>query len=591
MAIHPDNRHIVAGGRDGTIRIWDIGIARRPRVLRGHSVPVRCVAISRDGRSLASGDDGHAVRLWDLSAGRSRALQGHEAGLRSVAFSPDGRHLLSTDASGRIVQWDVASGAREFGLLHEHAEASAQARQQPGTSPGSMADYTPDGRRIVSASLDEWIMIWDVATRELLEELHGQSNILGFSISGDGRRMAVADQTASIKVYDLDHLQADPLTFPGNATRNSDVVISPDGRALASVDRNNLIRLQDSRTGQTFDLFEGTTAGVQNCHAFSPDGRMLATVARNEIHLRRLTRETGGITLVDGLGPVRRMAASADGRRLALARDDDRIIVCDAATGRAIQTLDGHDLGIFGLAFVPIHGDPRLVSVGGDGLVRIWDTDAGGPPKFTLPGHQGAVYAVAVRPDGRQVATGGQDGFVRTWDPATGRPDLAPIDHGAAVSALAYDPGGGSLASGGMDRSVSAWSTASGRRRLGPMEHHGALSCLAYSPDGTALAGGGSFPDRGGGVTLWGTWRGDVRANIETPRGVDGLSFSPDGQRLATCGADAVVQLWDTSSGQETLTLQGHTLPVACVLFAPRGLQLYSTGPDGVVKLWEGGER
>ncbi len=106
---------------------------------------------------------------------------------------------------------------------------------------------------------------------------------------------------------------------------------------------------------------------------------------------------------------------------------------------------------------------PRLVSVGGDGLIKIWDPEAGGEPLRTLDGRAGAVYSVAVRPDGHQIATGGEDGLVRTWDPATGRADLPPLDHGASISALAYDPTGTALASGGMDRTVRVWSATSGR--------------------------------------------------------------------------------------------------------------------------------
>jgi WD40 repeat protein len=188
------------------------------------------------------------------------------------------------------------------------------------------------------------------------------------------------------------------------------------------------------------------------------------------------------------------------------------------------------------------------------------------------------------------MATAGQDGGIRAWDPDTGRPSLAPIEHGGAVSALVYDPSGGSLASGGMDGMVRVWSSGWGRPQLGPLRHNSALTCLAYSPDGRVLAGGGGVPDRAGNVTIWGARRGHVRSHVESPRGIDGLSFSPDGQRIATCRSDALVRVWDTSSGHETLTLKGHGKRVTGVLFAPRGLSLYSAGRDGVVKAWDGGD-
>jgi WD40 repeat protein len=178
--------------------------------------------------------------------------------------------------------------------------------------------------------------------------------------------------------------------------------------------------------------------------------------------------------------------------------------------------------------------------------------------------------------------------MVRTWDPATGRADLPPLDHGAPVSALAYDPTGTALASGAMDRTVRVWSATSGRRRLGPLAHDYQLTSLAFSPDSRLLAGGGGATDIGGRILIWDASSGTISATVECPRGVDSLSFSPDSRRIATCGSDSVVQVWDATGGHETLSLDGHGGRVSAVLFATRDLRLYSVARDGVVKLWDG---
>jgi WD40 repeat protein len=205
-----------------------------------------------------------------------------------------------------------------------------------------------------------------------------------------------------------------------------------------------------------------------------------------------------------------------------------------------------------------------------------------------LVGRAGAVYSMAVRPDGLQIATGGEDGMVRTWDPATGRADLPPLDHGASISALAYDPSGTALASGGMDRTVRVWSATSGRRRLGPLSHPHQLTNLAFSANGRLLAGGGGATGKGGRIWIWDAWTGAISTDVDCPRGVDSLSFSSDGLRIATCGSDSVVQVWDSAGGHETLSLDGRGGRVSAVLFAPRDLRLYSAGRDGVVNLWDG---
>ena len=89
-------------------------------------------------------------------------------------------------------------------------------------------------------------------------------------------------------------------------------------------------------------------------------------------------------------------------------------------------------------------------------------------------------------------------------------------------------------------------------------------------------------------ILIWDASSGTISAKVECPRGVDCLSFSSDSRRIATCGSDAVVQVWDATGGHETLSLDGHGGRVSAVLFAPRDLRLYSAGRDGVVKLWDG---
>jgi WD40 repeat protein len=260
----------------------------------------------------------------------------------------------------------------------------------------------------------------------------------------------------------------------------------------------------------------------------------------------------------------------------------------DVLAKRVLHTLSGHKLAIFDLAFLPSPEGPLLVSVGGDGLAQIWDAHSDAQPLRTLRQHRGAVYSVAVRPDGHQIATGGEDGFVRTWDPLTGRVDLSPLDHGASISALAYDPTGTALASGGMDRTIRIWSASSGRRRLGPLSHPHPVASLAYSPDGRMLAAGGGATDTGGRILIWDATSGAVSAEVVCPRGVHSLSFSRDSSRIATCGSDAVVQIWDATGGHETLSLDGRGKRVSAVVFASRDLRLYSADRDGVVKLWDG---
>jgi len=530
---------------------------------------------------LAAGDAGDGLRLWELETVRERALTGHGNGLQSVAFSPDSRHLLSCDAGGLIVQWNVTTGEREFDLRHRG--------QEGGVAPDvvvangqellrdTIATYAPNGQTIVSAGHDQWVMIWDVATRRVRDQVPARPNIYGFSIHPDGRQLALAEQLPRIEVLDLEKPREARRYLRGASNRLNTVAFSPDGQTLAMAG-DGTQGLLDVRGGRIVDLFDDPVNRSPFALAFGAGGDLLAIAVGDEIHVVRLGRSRKGETLAAGLGPISRLAASHDERLLALGREDGTIVVWDVHAKRVLQTLKGHGLEVFGVAFVPRPDGARLVSVGGDGLAQIWDPEARGQPLHTLAGRSGAGYSVAVRPDGHQIATGGEDGMVRTWDPATGQADLPPVNHGASISALAYDPTGTVLASGGMDRTVRVWSATSGRRRLGPLLHKYQLTSLAFSPDGRVLAGGGGAPDKGGTIQIWDASSGAVSATVECPRGVDSVGFSPDSRRIATCGSDAVVQVWDATGGVETLSLDGHGDRVSGVLFAPHDQRLYSSG-------------
>ena len=584
VAFHPDGKRVVSGGADGTVRVWDLTGRRaftssRAREVWSIAWPSARMAI---GWPLAM--RGAVSGSGSCETGRERALAGHESGLGSVAFSLDSNHLLSCDVGGLIVQWNVRTGERDFDLRHGHQEEGVSS---PENFRRTLANYAPVGQTIVSVGSDHWVKIWDVATRRLRDQVRVGTNIMGFSISPDGRELALAEELTEIEILDLEKPHEPRRLVPGTGNRIVTVTFSPDRRTLAILGYGRKAGLVDAQSSQLLDRFHDQLSLSPFSMAFERQGRMLAMAVGEEVHVVRLARSHEGENVAASLGPICRLAASPDERLLALGREDGTIVVWDVRSNRVLQTLGGHSLAVFGVAFVPGPRGARLVSVGGDGLIQIWDPEAGGQPLNTLLGHSGAIYSLAVRPDGREIATGGEDGKVRTWDPATGRADLPPLDHGASISALAYDPTGTTLASGGMDRTVRVWSATSGRRRLGPLSHPHQLTSLAFSPDGRLLAGGGGATDLGK-IQIWDASNGAVSSTVDCPRGVDSLSFSPDSRRIATCGSDAVVQVWDAIGGHETLSLAGHRSRVSAVLFVPPDQRLYSAGRDGVVKLWDG---
>ncbi len=224
-----------------------------------------------------------------------------------------------------------------------------------------------------------------------------------------------------------------------------------------------------------------------------------------------------------------------------------------------------------------------LASAGEDSAVVLRDP-ATGAVRARLGGHVDAVTCLAYSPDGSTLASGGYDRTVRLRDGATGRERAVLRGHTQWVFALAFSPDGRQIASAGSDRTVRLWDVASGRPLATLEGPTSAIRALAFSPDGKSLASAGA--DRA--ASLWDLGKGGPPTALLGHRGtVRALAFGPDGKSLASASEDGEVKLWDVASARERATLTGHSDMVLALAFSPSGATLASAGLDSNIKLWD----
>jgi WD40 repeat protein len=285
--------------------------------------------------------------------------------------------------------------------------------------------FSPDGKLLLTGGEGGLLTLWDPQAGKSVRDLTGHmKTVKGVAFSPDGKWVASGDQGGTLRVWAVDSgkwIMEEECATPVNA-----VAFSPDGRTLAAALDDKTVMLVSARAWQgekvNSRLLKGHSQGVAAL-AFSPDGTTLAAASVvlspsgdgsvSNVYLWDAAHETLR-RKASAVGNVTSLSYSADGKSVAAASGDGKVVVIDPATGKG-QTWDASkDGGVYGVAFAPDGNALGGLASGGDHVVLLWTVDRG-EVAFRLEQPKGSAIALAFSPDGKFLAAGCSDGKVLIW--------------------------------------------------------------------------------------------------------------------------------------------------------------------------------
>jgi WD40 repeat protein len=522
----PDETRIFSGSLDRTLRLWNVQTGAQISVFETPGAILN-VAFSASGTlGVSSSADETAaddpndtvdrtIRVWNLELGLP--LMQFEPGsgfVRAVDFSPDGRYVASgtwNSTDGGVVQlWSLSSGRLERRFFGGHRDVITQVK------------FNSDGTRLLSASWDRALVVWDVQTG--VEQMRLASH--------DDRILSVAfgptEDYVLVGTGNIGNNIPDPAR---DAVRDPAVWVWDLARSRAQM--------------QVMADAEDWLWGV----AVSPDGRYIA-----------------GTT-----GPFR----PPQGRQA-----DTSVYLWDSRTGETMRHFVGHTDTVTAVRFMP--DGEHILSSSWDGTVRLWGVD-GGEPERVVFRHDQRVHSIDISPDGARAISASADRTIRLWDIASGRERVRFVGHTGDVNSAAFSPDGRFIASASSDMSVRLWDALSGEEIRRFNGHTSSVAGVVFSPDGRLLLT--TSWDSTARLWNVNTGQ-EVRQLIGHNGAVFGPSFSPDGRYALTGSADTTARLWDVSSGDEIRRFEGHTNWVQSTAFAPDGTFIVTGAEDNTVRQW-----
>ena len=441
------------------------------------------------------------------------------------------------------------------------------------TSFPTDALFSPDGKKIVTASIDGTVQLWDAFARNLLADLKGHKNITSIQFSPacpddpiGGKKILMASGDGTVIIWDV-------LTT------------------------NLLIEIKAHKSWL-------------NSAAFSTDGKKIVTASYD--HTAKIWDAATGNLLADLIGHSNTLLAAEfspacpddpiGGKKIVTASLDQTAMIWDAATGKRFTVLKGQTKNISSIQFDPESG--TFVTTSGDSIVKIRNI-LFLPLVYELKGKKNNLYSALFSPDGKKIVTASYDHTAKIWDAATGKLLVDIKGHQSLITYAQFspacpdDPNGGkkivTTAAVSLSRNffdtTKIWDAATGNLLAEIKGNRNWDYSSQFSPDGKKIINVSANRTSKVFDVLTGNILFDLQGHASF---AFSAQYSPDGKKFVQLTFDRTTKIWDAATGIILAVLKGHSASIFSAQFSPAcpddpigGKKIVTASRDSTAKIWD----
>ena len=557
--------------------------------LIGHDDHLHAVAITKDGKLMATGATDHTVRLWkkDTTGWQlTQVLKDHDGWVIDVAISPDGQTIASASRDRTVKLWNrngklrdtlqsnypVTSVAIQDDQVITGSENGAITIWQDGKLINTLTGHTAAveaivitaDNKIISASEDKTIKIWQGG--KLINTLTGHTEGVRALAITSNNRIVSGSRDQTLKIWDNKGIPI--ATLRGHQAPIYGVAVNPLNGQIVSASADKTLKIWDAN-GTTITTLKGHTDRVWDV-TYTPDGEIVSASWDKSV---RIWQPNNNLSKI--LSSHQDVAIALDyNSNLIASTSDDKTVKLWNKAGALLKTFRGHSAEVYDVAI----GDRIIASVGADKTLQIWQRNSNITQKINA--HNASIWAVDINPSNSKIVTGGNDNLIKIWD-IQGNLLHTLKGHQQKVWDVVFTPDNQHLISASEDNTIKVWSLE-GKLLHNLQGHQDAVRTVVSN--GKQIISGSE--DRT--IKIW-NLEGKLIDTLERHQAtVKGVALSPNQQYLASVDDEGKIILWqqNNQTWQHRQTLPGHNSSIWSVTFSPDSQTLVTAGENAKVILW-----